>query len=194
MSRYFLITIALLLTLSACGKSKSESAVKLPNIDACALIKNDEIQSIQGAPVTNAKGSAQSDSRFRIAQCFYNTEPFNKSVSLAVTQSDPASPSARDPKEFWNQTFGVYEKQTGEQKGDEEAKKKSLAEEEERGRPPKKIQNVGDEAFWSASRVGGALYVLKNHVFIRISVGGPESEDARIEKSKALAAKAISRL
>jgi hypothetical protein len=42
--------------------------------------------------------------------------------------------------------------------------------------------------------MGGAIYVLKDNVFIRISVGGPESEESKIEKSKALAAKALSRL
>ena len=42
--------------------------------------------------------------------------------------------------------------------------------------------------------MGGALYVLKNDVFIRISVGGPESEDAKINRCKALAEKALSHL
>jgi hypothetical protein len=194
MNRYSLIAIALLVALSACRKPKTESAVKMPNIDACTLIQSDEIKSIQGATVTTAKGSDQSDGSFRIAQCFYNTDPFNKSVSLAVTQSDTASPSARDPKEFWSQTFGAYEKQAREREGDEEAKKKSLDKEEERGKPPEKVNDVGDDAFWTANRVGGALYVLKNHVFIRISVGGPDSEKVKMDKSKALAAKAISRL
>src|SRR4029077_1341196 len=120
---------------------------------------------------------------------------FNKSVSLAVTQRDPVSPSARDPKEFWQQTFGRYESEMRERKGDEDEKKKSLRDEdEERGRPPKKIEGVGDDAFWTANRMGGALYVLKNNVFIRISVGGPETEESKIERSKTLAAKALSRL
>jgi hypothetical protein len=42
--------------------------------------------------------------------------------------------------------------------------------------------------------MGGALYVLKNDVFIRISVGGPESEDAKINHCRALAEKALSHL
>jgi hypothetical protein len=72
---------------------------------------------------------------------------------------------------------------------------KSLGDaDEERGRPPKKIEGVGDDAFWSANRMGGALYVLKDNVFIRISIGGPEPEESKIEKTKALAAKALSRL
>jgi hypothetical protein len=35
---------------------------------------------------------------------------------------------------------------------------------------------------------------LKNNVFIRISVGGPDKEEVRIDRSKALARKALSRL
>jgi hypothetical protein len=194
MNRFFLIATAVVLALSACRKSKTESAVNRSNIDACSLITKEEVQAIQGSVVTETKGSAQSDGKFRIAQCFYNTQVFNKSISLAVTERDPASASARDPKEFWEQTFGRYEGEMAKREGDEEAKKKSLGEEEERGTPPKKIENVGDDAFWTASRIGGAIYVLKNHVFIRISVGGPETEQSRIDKSKALAAKAISRL
>jgi len=41
--------------------------------------------------------------------------------------------------------------------------------------------------------MGGAIYVLKNDVFIRISVGGPDSEDKKIEHCKELAEKALSR-
>jgi hypothetical protein len=109
-------------------------------------------------------------------------------------QSDPASPTARNPKDYWKETFGRFEGEAKEEKGDEE-KKESLHEQDEgKGRPPKKIEGIGDGAFWTANRVGGALYVLKNDVFIRVSVGGPESEEAKINRCKALAEKALSRL
>jgi hypothetical protein len=195
MNRYFLFTLALLVVLAGCRKSKTESVANRPNVDACALITNDDVKAIQGASVKDLKGSDQSDGKFRIAQCFYNTDPFNKSVSLAVTQRDPVSPTARDPKAFWKDTFGRYEEEMGKREGDEDEKKKSLVDtDEERCRPPKKIEGIGDDAFWSANRMGGALYVLKDNVFIRISIGGPEPEESKIEKTKALAAKALSRL
>jgi hypothetical protein len=195
MNRYFLFTLALLVVLAGCRKSKTESVANRPNVDACALITKDDVKAIQGASVKDMKGSDQSDGKFRIAQCFYTTDPFNKSVSLAVTQRDPASPTARDPKAFWKDTFGRYEEEMGKREGDEEEKKKSLGDaDEERGRPPKKIEGIGDDALWSANRMGGALYVLKDNVFIRISIGGPEPEESKIEKTKRLAAKALSRL
>ena len=195
MNRYFLFTLALLVVLAGCRKSKTESVANRPNVDPCALITNDDVKAIQGASVKDMKGSDQSDGRFRIAQCFYTADPFNKSVSLAVTQRDPVSPTARDPKAFWKDTFGRYEEEMSKREGDEEEKKKSLGDaDEERGRPPKKITGVGDDAFWSANRMGGALYVLKDNIFIRVSIGGPEPEESKIEKTKALAAKALSRL
>ncbi len=115
-------------------------------------------------------------------------------VRLAVTQSDPASPKARNPKDFWKETFGRYEGETKEEKGDEEKRESLREQDEEKGRPPKKMEGIGEAAYWTANRVGGALYVLKNDVFIRISVGGPESEEAKINNCKALAEKALSRL
>jgi len=189
MNRHLFFAICLLVAFSACQKSKTSSVSQSGPIAACDLITNDEVQSIQGSPVKNVKPSETSDGKFRIAQCFYTTEIFNKSVSFAVTQRDPAGASARDPREFWKDTFGKYEGQVKEEEGDEQKRKSLQDEDEERGRPPKRIQGIGDDAFWAANRMGGALYVLKSNVFIRISVGGPESEESKLEKTKALAAK-----
>jgi hypothetical protein len=188
-------SIALLVALASCQKSKTTaSSAKGPKIDPCALITNEEVQAIQGGPIKDVKSSEQSDGRFRIAQCFYNAEPFHKSVSLAVTQNDPASANARTPKDFWKETFGRYEGEAKEEKGDEQKKESLREQEEEKARPPKKLDGIGDAAYWTANRMGGALYVLKNDVFIRISVGGPESEESKINRCKALAEKALSRL
>jgi hypothetical protein len=188
-------SIGLLATLASCQKSKTTVAPSMRSkIDACGLITNDEVKAIQSAPVKDVKGSEQSDGTFRIAQCFYNAEPFNKSVSLAVTQSDPASTKARTPKEYWKETFGQFDGKVKEEEGDAEKRESLREHEEEKGTPPKKLEGIGDSAYWSANRMGGALYVLKNDVFIRVSVGGPESEEALINRCKALAQKALSRL
>jgi hypothetical protein len=56
------------------------------------------------------------------------------------------------------------------------------------------VRGVGDEAFWSASRIGGALYVLKRDRYLRISVGGKGDPEAKMKKCKALAQKALQRL
>ena len=44
------------------------------------------------------------------------------------------------------------------------------------------------------SPAGGLLYVLQNDYLVRISVGGTGDEQSKLEKSKALAQKALSRL
>jgi hypothetical protein len=167
-----------------------------PKLDACGLLTKQEIQAIQGSPMTDTKNSESSTGAFRVAQCYFSTAESNKSVSLAITQSD--GPGKRSPKDFWKETFGRYENEEKEGEGDKE-KRESLRQErreEEGPAPPKKIGGVGDEAFWSGNRVGGALYVLKKEkdVFIRISVGGPDNEAGKIDKSKALAQKALERL
>jgi hypothetical protein len=190
------------LALSACHKraatgGASNSRAKL---DACALLTKEEIQAAQGSAVTDVKGSESSDGDFRISQCFFTTAESNRSVSCVVTQRDPSSKGERSPKDFWKETFGSYhEEEKNEREGDKE-KKESLREqsrgngEEEKGAPPKKIKGIGDDAYWAGNRVGGALYVLKKNIFVRISLGGPDKEETRIEKSKALAAKALGRL
>jgi len=118
------------------------------------------------------------------------------SVSLALTERDPASDSARDPREFWKDAFGRYEETQKEITDEEREKKQSLNEEEEeaRARPPKKIEGLGDSAWWTAGRMGGAIYVLKNNAFLRVSVGGTGKEEEQMERAKKLAAKALSRL
>ena len=196
MNRSFLLSIALLAAATGCKKSNTASVAQQPRSDACGLITKAEIQAIEGSPVTDTKPSKQSDGKFQYSQCFYTTAVFNMSVSLALTERDSASNSAVNPKEFWKDTFGRYEETHKEASEEEKEKKRSLSEEEqeERGRPPKKIERLGDSAWWTAGRTGGAIYILKDNAFLRISVGGPDTEEQKIERAKKLAAKALSRL
>jgi hypothetical protein len=167
--------------------------------DVCGLITKEEIKAVMGSPIKDTKSSGRSDGSFRVSQCFYTATEFSKSVSLAVTQSDPNSPAKRSPKDFWKETFGRYSGEEKEREEDKE-KKESLRDqarargEEEKAAPPKKIDGIGDEAYSTSNRFGGALYVLKKDVFIRIGVGGPDKEETKIHKSKALAQKALERL
>lgn len=196
----------LLLASAGCRKhastpSSSDSRSTLPSakIDACTLVTKEEIQAIQGAAITDTKGSESSAGAFRVSQCYFATAEPNKSVSLAVTQGEGAG--SRSPRDFWNETFGPFKggEKEHEHEGDKE-KKESLREqrrgkeEERESAPPKKIDGVGEEAYWTANRMGGALYVLQKDVFIRISVGGPDNEETKLTKSKALAAKALEHL
>ena len=98
---------------------------------------------------------------------------------------------ARDPKDFWRETFDERE---FEGKGKRRERKKAEREEEEEGAPPEKVRGVGDEAYWTGSRIGGALYVLKGNSYLRISIGGPADQSTKMNKSKALAQKIVARM
>jgi hypothetical protein len=169
--------------------------------NACRYLTNEEIQQVQGASVKDSKGSGSADGHVQVLQCYYAAEPSNRSVSLMVTQNDPKGTDARAAKQTWETSFGRYDekkKQEGEEKEKAESlreQKRGRGEEEEEGKVPmKKIEGVGEEAFWSGSRVGGALYVLKNGAYIRVSIGGPDPEEEKIKKTKVLAEKALARL
>ena len=171
-------------------------------IDACALLTSQEIRSVQGEPLKETKGSGSAEKGFSISQCFFTLPTFNNSISLVVTQRGDGA-DGRDPKEFWEATFdreseGEREKERDKKsekdREKEKARDKDREEEEEEAVPPQKIAGVGDEAFWTGSRVGGALYVLKDSTYLRVSVGGAGNQQSKISKSKALARLALKRL
>ena len=168
-----------------------------PPLDACTLLTKEEIQEVQGSAITDTKSSeVPGGGSFRTTQCYFAAAESSKSVSLAVTQSNPEF--NKSPRDYWKETFGRFGKKENEEEAEKEKKEEGRAgrrgEEEEERRPPKKIEGVGEEAFWSGNRFGGALYVLKKETILRVSVGGPGDEEKKIGSSKALAEKAINRL
>jgi hypothetical protein len=198
---FIALLCSLLLGLIGCKKSSSSASPvsatqeSAPGkSDVCALITSQEIEAVQGSPVTETKSSSSSAGGLLVSQCYYATAGSNKSVSLALTQSDPASSAKRSPRAFWKETFGRFEGEAKPREGDEEKRESLREQDEEKSTPPKKIEGLGDEAYWTANRVGGALYVLRNDASIRISVGGPDNEGGKLNKSKELAQKALQRL
>jgi len=168
-------------------------------LDVCGLITRQEIEAIQGSPIKDTKSSVRLDAGFRVSQCFYAAEDFSNSVSLAVTQRDLASSGKRSVKDFWNEILGRAADAEKESSGDKQESGSSREDLRRQGEekvfiPPKKIDGIGDDAFWSPNPVGGAIYVLKKDVFIRISIGGRDNEEDKLDKSKDLARKAIDRL
>ncbi|HEV2718267.1 MAG TPA: hypothetical protein VGU64_23580 [Terriglobales bacterium] len=149
------------------------------------MITLGDIQTVQAAPFKEAKSSARSDAGFRVSQCFYTATEFSKSVNLALVQRDPEHPSTRSPRDFWKEKFDPYQ--------NEEPKTKR-GDENEQGPAPKKIEGLGDNAYWVSNRFGGTLYVLKGDAFISIGVGGTDDQETKLKKSKALAEKALQRL
>ena len=209
MNKIALVPLLYCLLIVGVGCKKRETTRLAPSgagpgeakFDVCGLITKEEIEAIQGSPVTQTKSSDQSNSGLRISLCYYATAEGNKSVSLAVTETDPGSSVKRAATTYWEEAFGHYKNENGEkEREDDKEKRESLRRqrhdegEKERSTPPKKIDGIGDEAFWEGNRVGGALYVLKKDAFIRLSLGGADNEETRIEKTKKLTAKALERL
>ena len=177
----------------------SSPAVTKAKIDACSLLTGAEIQAVQGERLKETKPSDRQSAGFMTSLCYYELTTPSNSISLSITQSDGSKPGAI--KEYWENTFGKNEnKSEPEREKDREKKKAGQAEsseragQEEEGAPLEPVRGIGDEAFWSASRVGGALYVLKGDHYIRISVGGKDSNEAKLKKSKTLALKAMRRV
>jgi hypothetical protein len=192
------LVCCLLLVLAGCRKRETAQPVPISSqesnraqIDVCGLLTKEEIEAIQGSPIKETKSSARSDGTFRVSQCFYTATEFSRSVSLAVMQRGPGRPTTTSPKDFWKERFGRY---SDEKERDKVKEEMEGNEEKEESLPPKKIDGIGDEAFWASNRFGGILYVLKGDTFISVSLGGTDNEDTKIQKSKALAQKALQRL
>jgi hypothetical protein len=173
----------------------TEAAPVSPKLNSCALLTSKEIEAVQGEPIKETKLTGQSGGGFSISQCYFALPTATNSVSLLVAQRGEGA-GAHDPEEFWRDSFHKDQKKTKDKDHDRESDrdKKKGAEEEEETAPPQKIAGVGDEAYWTGTRVGGALYVLKGNAYARISVGGPGDQATKIKKSRALAQKVLARL
>ena len=159
-----------------------------PPINACTLLESDEVEGVQGSSVTESKSSVNANRGLRVAQCYYAAKESSKSVVLTVTQRNAEHSGTPAVTSVWDEMFG---NEAGEKK-----EREHEHEEGEEVAAPTRISDVGDEAYWTGARFGGALYVLKKDkdVFMRISVGGADTKEIKIEKSKALARKAYDRL
>jgi hypothetical protein len=180
----------------------AQTATTESDVDPCALLTSDEIRAVQGEPLKETKPSRQSASGLIGLQCYYALPTSADSVSLALTETDPAN-SGTTARQYWQKTFHNSEEAEPEREGrkerDEKEKERTQKssggrEEEEGSAPPKPVRGLGDEAFWTASRFGGALYVLKGQRFIRLSVGGAGDEQTKLTKTETLARAALRRL
>jgi len=173
------------------------SANSNANADACKLLTSEEIQAVQGEGVKATKGTDASTGAFAVSQCFYETASFTNSVSLTLTKRG-VNAQRDGPRDFWKRNFSG-EKSNEREKDEREKKEREekaggRIEEEEEGLPPTPVKGVGEEAFWVGNAKVGALYVLKGDKYIRISLGGGDTQEKKIEKSKTLAQSALKRI
>ncbi len=146
-------------------------------IDACSLLTSGEIESVQGEPLQNTIPSKPATTAMTVSQCYFTLPTNTNSIVITLTQRGTGA-DAQDPHAMWERMF------EGEgQRGNER-------EEGEKRTPPTKLDGLGDEAFWVANAVGGALYVFKGDMYLRISTGGKD----QLERTKRLAQIALAKL
>ena len=162
--------------------TSTSSPAAAPDSFACSLLTKEDIQAVQGEAFEGTKPLPGVAAGFAVSQCYFQLPTPVNSVVLTVTRKGQGA-NAKDPRESWREIF--YR---------ENAREKKEKEEEGEGKEPERVEGVGDEAFWTGNRVGGALYVLKGDCYIRISVGGAGDQAAKMEKSKTLALAALKRL
>jgi hypothetical protein len=208
------IFLVLALSLTGCRSSQTTttvtpsprptSATVKSKIDVCNLLTSDDLKEQQGEAYTEAQRSDRLDGEFIVAQCYYAMPTTVNSVVVSVTTATD-QPAARSPKAFWEQTFSKYdEKESGGKAGrEQERKERERAQEktqparereegeEKEASPPQPVKDLGDEAFWVGSPIGGALYVLRGDLFIRVSVGGAGDQKSKLHKSIMLARKIL---
>jgi hypothetical protein len=165
----------------------SSPATATGKVDACTLLTSDDIKAVQGETLKTTKPSQQAGHEFVIDICYYELPTPSNSISLSLAEPNPDKKDS--VREFWENTFGDSEHGRKEKEREREGEG-----EIEEGAPPRKIAGLGQEAFWFSSPIGGVLYVLKGNHYIRISVGGKGTSEAKLNKSKALAKKALARL
>jgi hypothetical protein len=179
--------LVLLLGLAAgsCSKPKtdersnsqqSNTTPAAPDGYACTLLTKEEIQAVQGETFKDTKPSHKLAAGLSVAQCYFELPTAANSVVLTVTRK---AEGGRDPSQSWQDMFH---------------REKESEKRDEKGAEPQKIDGLGEEAFWTGTRVGGALFVLKGNCYFRVSVGGAGDQAQKIEKSKTLAESVLKRL
>jgi hypothetical protein len=172
---------------AGCSKQNATKVVETKTVaDACTLLTGDDLKAVQGEEPVQASPSGAAQRGFTVRQCYFSMPTSENSVVLTVT-----SGASNDIDQYWKRTFHENadkgrDKEEKEVKGGEEGEREATG--------PERVGGLGDEAFWSASRFGGALYVLKANIYLRISVGGKDDEQTKLTKSKQLAERALKRL
>lgn len=115
-----------------------------------------------------------------------------------MTEGEPAAGRGKlTPRQLWAENFGRGDEQAARADGDDERHEAGRPRGEAEGDDndqPRRVADVGEEAYRVGGRVSGTLYALKGERFLRVSLGGPDEDAARRQKVRAVAQKALARL
>lgn len=102
-------------------------------VDVCSLINDADLKDIQGEQPKETQRSDREDAGFIVSQCYYSLPTTTNSVVLNVTTASEAA-AARDPREFWKETFARQAEKNEPEKKREGNTKEREGEEEAAGR------------------------------------------------------------
>ena len=149
-----------------------------PAFDACKLLSNEEIASIQGEAPSRTQLVGQSDGQLSVSQCNFLLPTGTNSLSLRVVERGNG-PQPKDPKQVWQETFHQPQPDAANAR---------------EARQFHKVDAVGEEAFWLGDLKTGGLHVLKGNRYIRISIGGEEDLQTKIAKCSKISQLVLPRL
>ncbi len=187
----FILCVCGAVALSSCSKREAsapaspppEASPALPGlpppekpIDVCALLTSEEIEAAIGEPLKETTPHREEVEGFLISQCHFALPTVENSFIVRMVQRGNG-PDARDPRAVWQETFA-----------------RDLERAMAAGRPPEKVPELGDEAYWLGGAKKGALNVLSGHRHFRVGVGGEASQALKIEKGTKLARAILGRL
>jgi hypothetical protein len=167
-----------LLLVCACSSTPppvSSLAAMPATFDACTLLTPADVKDVQGEEPVEGKASDQSDGSLIIHQCFFRLADFSKSVSISAGIVGRA---------YWERMFAERA----------ESEEEEHEREGRRGEARQRVRQVGDEAYWLPTPVGGTLYVRQGENLLRIAVGGKGTDVERLAKATTLARRALPRL
>lgn len=185
-----------------------------PQSATCRMLTAEDLREVQGEAPQESQGSEHAVGGLSMSQCFYRMPTFSRSVNVELVRAaEGSSPEAL--KEFWRQRFHpkAVEERERERERKEEAEREREREkkqESERGQvregghkeeeraeeesKPRRVDGLGEEAFWSGNQINSSLNVLAKNAVVRVSIGGPEDQTEKIKKASALARKMLKQL
>jgi len=153
------------------------------------------VSSVQGARVVEAQPASSSQGGLTTKRCFYRTDSFNRSVDVEITAEAGQNGHSGIAVDLWNRRF--HSARVSEEEEEEEFREKQDAhsstnagreEEEERAKAkPSPVTGLGDEAFWVSNQLNSTLHVRQGSVLLRISLGGPDDGDTKLQRARSLA-------
>ena len=147
-----------------------------PPIEACSLLTSEEIEAVQGEPLQESKATQRADRGLAMSECYFTLPTFTNAISLSVGQRGEGA-NAREAERYWAEVFN-----------------ETVVRGSEKSPPPKKIEGLGDSAYWTGNERMGAVHVLKGRHYLRISVGGAGDQEAKINRCRALLEAVMKRL